>query len=84
MQVSRGELRSEESLCRSAEISRRERPPGYAPRSHLVDEVHAGHDLGLPLFSPLGDFLIDLLAHLHLDLAWTTDARFMNEVECRP
>ena len=69
-------------MCRSAEISRREMALGDAPRSHLVDEEHAGHDLGLPLFSPLGDFLIDLLAHLYLDLAWTTDARLMNEVEC--
>mmetsp|Transcript_42728 Transcript_42728/g.106338 ORF Transcript_42728/g.106338 Transcript_42728/m.106338 type:complete len:379 (-) Transcript_42728:89-1225(-) len=36
---------------------------------HLVDEEHAWHDLGFPLFPPLRHFRVDLLAHLWLDLA---------------
>ena len=35
----------------------------------LVDEEHARHDLGLALLLPLGDFRVDLLAHLAANLA---------------
>ena len=36
---------------------------------HLVDEEDARHDLRLALLAPLRHLLVDLLAHLRLDLA---------------
>jgi hypothetical protein len=36
---------------------------------HLVDEQHAGDDLGLAFFAPLAHLGVDLLAHFALDLA---------------
>jgi len=38
-------------------------------RARLVDEQHAGHDVGLALLAPLGHLGIDLLADLRPDLA---------------
>ena len=38
-------------------------------RQHLVNEEHARHNLGLALFPPLGNFRVNLLAHLAPDLA---------------
>lgn len=42
-----------------------------APRAqtHLVDEEHAGHNLGLALLPPVADLGVDLVAQLRLDLA---------------
>lgn len=34
----------------------------------LIDEQDTGHDLSTALFSPLGDFLVDLLSNLGFDL----------------